>query len=83
MIISIVSLTGTLVNRFSTSSEANILLLGLIVWRTWINSCVNFMLHLLGKSDEISCFEITNSWKIYQPIPAEYNKINTAFRKNI
>ena len=30
MIISIVSLTGTLVNKFSTSSEANIQLLGLI-----------------------------------------------------
>ena len=43
-------------NRFSTSSEANIPLLGLIVWRTWINSCVDFMLYLLGKYGEISCF---------------------------
>ena len=31
MIISTVSLTGTLVNKFSTSSEANLPLLGLIV----------------------------------------------------
>ena len=45
---SIVSLTGTLVNRFYTSREANIPLLGLIVWRTWINSSVDFMLYLLG-----------------------------------
>ena len=41
MMKSIVSLIGTLGNRFSTSSETNIPLLGLIVWRTWINSCVD------------------------------------------
>ena len=55
MIISIVSLTCTSVNTFSISSEANIPLLGLIVWRTWINSCIVFMLYLLGKYGEISC----------------------------
>ena len=62
MIISIVLLTGTLVNKFSTSSEANIPLLGLIVWRTWINSCVDLMLYLLGKYGEISCFIVFVSW---------------------
>ena len=46
MIISTVSLTGTLGNTFSTSSEANIPLLGLIVWRTWNNSWVDFMLYM-------------------------------------
>ena len=34
MIISIVSLMGTLGNRFSTSSKADIPLLGLTVYRT-------------------------------------------------
>ena len=62
MIISIVSFTGTLVNKFSTSSETNIPLLGLIVLRTWINSCVDFMLYLLGKYGEISCFIVFVSW---------------------
>ena len=56
MIISTVSLTGTLVNEFFTSSGANIPLLGLFVWRTWINSCIDVMLYLLGKYGEISCF---------------------------
>ena len=56
MIIWIVSLTDTLVNRCPTSSEANIPLLGLIVWRTWINLCVDFMLYLLDRYGEISCF---------------------------
>ena len=56
MILSIVSLTGTSVNRFSTSSEANFPILSLIVWRTWINSCVDFMLYLLGKYGEINYF---------------------------
>ena len=52
----ITSLTGKFVNRFSTSSEADIPLLDLIVWRTWIKSCVDFMLYLVGKYGEISCF---------------------------
>ena len=56
MTISIVSLTGTLVNRFSTPSEANIPSLGLIVLRTWINSPVDFILYLQGKYGVISCF---------------------------
>ena len=42
-----VSLMGTLVNRFSTSSEANIPLLVLSVWGTRINSSVDFILYLL------------------------------------
>ena len=56
MIISMVSLTGTLVNKFSTLSEVNIPLLGLSVCSFWINSCVEFMLHLIGKYGVISCF---------------------------
>ena len=56
MIISILSLTGILGNRFSTSSEAYIPLLNLIVWRTGINYCVDFMLYLLDKYGEINCF---------------------------
>ena len=44
-------LTDTFVNRFSTSSEANIPLLGLCVCRIQLNSCVNFMLYLLGMKD--------------------------------
>ena len=43
-------------NRFSTSSEANIPLLGLIVGRTSINSCVDVILYLLGKYGVISYF---------------------------
>ena len=35
------SLTGTLVNKFSTSSEANI---GLSVCWIWIDSCVDFVI---------------------------------------
>ena len=51
-----VSLTGILVNKFSALSEANIPLLGLSVCRIWINSCVDFMLYLLGKYGVIICF---------------------------
>ena len=47
MIVSVVSVTGTLVNWFSTSIEANIPLLGSILWRTWNHSWVDFMLYLL------------------------------------
>ena len=37
---------------FSTSSEANIPLLCLIVWRIWINSCIYFMLYLQEANSE-------------------------------
>ena len=52
--ISMVLLSGTLVNKFSTLSEANIPLLGLSVCWIWINSCVYFILYLLGKYGVIS-----------------------------
>ena len=40
-----VSLTGTLVNKFSTSSEANIPFLGLRVCRIWLN-CTLILWHV-------------------------------------
>ena len=43
-------------NIFSTSCEADISLLDLIEYRTWMNSCVDFMLYLLGDYGVISCF---------------------------
>ena len=56
MIISVVTLKGTFVNRFSTSSEAYIPLLGLIVCRTWINLSVDSMIYSLGMPRVISWF---------------------------
>ena len=41
------SLTGILVNKFSTSSEANIPLLGLSVCQICIKSCDDFMSRFL------------------------------------